>query len=180
MRVYMLRERNVVTSFYLLGECGRILKNSKISMSTKVRILNCYVFSILTYGSECWTISKEIERRIAAAEMWFFRRILKVSWTERVSNDEVLRRAGVERSLLKSIRKRQLEFLGHIMRKEGLENLSITGKIDGRRSRGRQRLTYIGSISKWTNRTEQNILKATKDRRMWKSIIANVPTGYGT
>ncbi len=61
----------------------------------------------------------------------------------------MLKRAGTKRNLLRAIRKRQLEFLGHVMRKEELENLSVTGKISGKRSRGRQKLTYIASISRW-------------------------------
>ena len=94
-----------------------MMKNNKISMQTKIRMLNCYVFSILNYGCECWTISGKMEKQIEAAEMWFLRRILKISRTDRMTNEDVLRRAGVNRSLLRTIRKRQLEFLGHVMRK---------------------------------------------------------------
>ena len=159
---------------------GSIMKNNKISMKTKIRIMNCYVFSILTYGSECWNISQVMEKRIEAAEMWFLRRMMRISWTERMTNKEVLERAGIKRFLLKAIRKRQLEFLGHVMRKEGLENLSVTGKINGKRSRGRQRITYIASISRWMNATEQEVLNTTKDRKKWKSMIANVLVGQGT
>jgi len=159
---------------------GKIMKNNKISMSTKIRMLNCYVFSILTYGSECWTISQGMEKRIESAEIWFLRRMMRISWTDKMSNQEVLERAGTKRFLLKNIRKRQLEFLGHVMRKEELEHLSMTGKIDGKRSRGRQRLTYTASISRWTSITEREILKTTKDRKRWKSMIANVLVGQGT
>lgn len=159
---------------------GSILKNNKLSMSVKLRILNCYVFSILTYGSECWTISQSMEKRLEAAEMWFLRRMMRISWIERLTNQEVLERAGAKRFLLTGIRKRQLEFLGHIMRKEALEHLSVTGKINGRRSRGRQRLTYIESISRWTRVSEQELLKTSKDRKRWKAMIANVLAGQGT
>ena len=157
-----------------------ILKNNKLSMNTKIRVLNCYVISILTYGCECWTISDRMKKQIEAAEMWFFRRILRISWTDRVTNEEVLRRAGVKRTLLKVIRKRQLEFLGHVMRKEQLENLSITGKFNGKRSIGRQRMTYMGNISDWTGKSTQEILTTTKDRKLWKSMIVNVLTGHDT
>ena len=112
--------------------------------------------------------------------MWFSIRILRISWTDRVTNEEVLRRAGVKRTLLKVIRKRQLEFLGHVMRKEQLENLSITGKFNGKRSIGRQRMTYMGNISDWTGKSTQEILTTTKDRKLWKSMIVNVLTGHDT
>ena len=115
---------------------GKVLKDRKMSMDTKMRILDCYVKSILTYGSECWTISTQMEGRL---EMWFLRRMFRIAWSDHVTNEEVLRRARRERSLMISIRKRQLQFLGHIMRKEGLENLTLTGRIEGKRSRGRQR-----------------------------------------
>ena len=68
-----------------------------------------------------------MEGRLQAVEIWFLRRIFRISWTDHVINEEVLRKAGKERSLMKFIRKRQLQFLGHIMRKEGLENLITTG-----------------------------------------------------
>ncbi|XP_037794114.1 uncharacterized protein LOC119589587 [Penaeus monodon] len=108
----------------------KVLKDRKLSIDTKLRVLDCYVNSILTYSSECWTISAQMERRLEAAEMWFLRRMFRVSWTDHVANEAVLRKAGREKSLLKCIRKRQMQFLGHIMRKDGLENLTITGKIE--------------------------------------------------
>ncbi len=82
-----------------------------------------------------------MERRIDAAKMWFLRHMLKVTWYSHTTIEEVLRRAGYEKYLVMTIRRRQLEFFGHVMRKEGLEELFITGKIEGRRNRGRQRLT---------------------------------------
>ena len=71
-------------------------------------------------------------------EMWCYRRILRRSWTKKVKNEEVLRRVRKGRTLMKRIRRRQLELLGHIMRKEKLESLNVTGKIEGKRSRGLQ------------------------------------------
>ena len=96
----------------------KVLRNHKIAMKTKKRVLDTYVISILMYGSECWTISPQMRQRLEAAEMWFYRHMLRISWTEHKSNEEVLRMAGAERTLLKNIRKRQLEFLGHILRKK--------------------------------------------------------------
>jgi ribosomal 50S subunit-associated protein YjgA (DUF615 family) len=110
-------------------------------------------------------MSHSLEKRIEAAEMWFFRRILRISWTEKITNKEVLEKAGTKRSLISTIRKRQLEFLGHVMRKEGLENLSVTGKICGKRSRGRQRLTFMASLSKWSQLSVQELLITAKDRQ---------------
>ena len=96
-----------------------------------------------------WTITNNIRKKLEATEMWFLRRILKISWLEKKSNQEVLEMSGQERSLIKTIRERQMKFVGHIYRKREIEHLSMTGRIDGRRSRGRQRETYIDSLNAW-------------------------------
>ena len=85
--------------------------NRNISSFTKIVTLRMYIWSILLYGCECWTLSKSTEKKLEAAEMWFIRRMLKVSWTEKKSNTEVMEEAGYQRSLIKTIRKRQMKFL---------------------------------------------------------------------
>ena len=167
-----------------------ILRNRKISMETKKRVLECYVISTLTYGCECWTISAQMEERLKAAEMWFLRRMLRISYIDHVTNETVLIRANTTRKLMKIIRRRQLEFLGHVMRKEGMEDLILNGKIQGTRSRGRPRQTYMESLCNWMrnqlpeeemkNITVINILRTTKDRQSWRAMIAYVLNGHGT
>ena len=85
---------------------GKILRNRKVSIETKMRIINCYLVSILTYGSECWTISATMEKRLESCEMWFLRRMLRISFTEHTSDEKVLERCNAERTLIKTIRKR--------------------------------------------------------------------------
>ena len=104
---------------------------------------------VLLYGSEIWTISSRMRRRLEATEMWFYRRMLRISWTQHVSNYEVLRRMQTKRRLMLDIRKRQLKFLGHIMRKKGLKNLILTGRIEEGRDRGKKRPTYLNGLSEW-------------------------------
>ena len=156
---------------------GRILKDRKMNIRIKVRLLKCYVHSVFLYECECWTISPTMQKKIEAAEMWFYRRMLRISWTEHVTNEEVLTRAGTKRELMMTIRQRQLRFLGHVMRKDELENVVLTGKIEGTRNRGRKRLTYISSLSKCLDLSNTELLKATKDRELWKTMIANVRIG---
>ena len=109
-----------------------------------------------------------------------------MSWTEHITNREVLRKAGSERSLLNTIRKQQLKFLGHIMRKEGLENLTLTGQIEGKRSRGRQRLIYLEGLNNWvaeqmkqedrpSGMTKSRMLSTTRDRKLWRTMKDMVP-----
>ena len=111
-----------------------------------MRVLKCYVWATLLYGCETWTVKKKMEEKIEAAEMWFLRRMLRVPWTARISNEEVMRRVDVERNLLKTLRRTQLRFMGHIMRTDGLEKDCLLGRVEGRRSRGRQRVKYLDAL----------------------------------
>ena len=159
-----------------------ILTNRNIKITTKIRVLKTYVWSILLYGCECWTINKEIEKKLEAAEMWFIRRMMRISWTEKRSNESILKEINTERSLIKTIRKRQLDFLGHIYRDKGLEHLALTGKIEGKRSRGRQRITFVGSLNSWLSKTGSkcDLLRQTENRCDWRDMIANVCSKQGT
>ena len=105
-----------------------IFTNRNIRLSTKVNTLKAYIWSILMYGCECWTLTKDLERRLEAAEMWYLRRIMRISWTEKKSNEEVMEMAGYKRSLLKTIRERQLNFFGHINRADGIEKRLLCGR----------------------------------------------------
>ena len=102
---------------------------------------------VLMYGCEAWTISKEIENRLKVTEMWFLRRMLRISYVDKIRNEEVLERAGTTRSLVKKTRKRQAVFFGHVMRRKELEHLVTTRKMDGKRSRGRQREKILDSMT---------------------------------
>ena len=160
-----------------------ILKNRNMSFSTKLRVLKTYVWSILLYGCESWTITTETRKRLEAAEMWFFRRMLRISWTEKRTNESILEETNQERSLINTIRKRQLKFLGHICRHRGLEFLSLTGKIEGKRSRGRQRITFLESLNSWVtgnNKDNLTFLRMTENRDKWRIMIADVCSRQGT
>ncbi|XP_063598959.1 uncharacterized protein LOC134775403 [Penaeus indicus] len=87
---------------------NKFFKNRQLQVKTKLRLLECYAWSVLIYGCDAWTINENMKKRIEAVEMWFLRRVLRISWTDRVSNEEVLERAGVKRKLMKVIRKRQM------------------------------------------------------------------------
>ena len=132
---------------------------------------------------ECWTITSDIEKKIEAAEMWFIRRMLRISWTEKKTNVNVLREGNVQRSLLKTIRKRQMEFLGHVCRRRGLEFLSLTGKVEGKRDRGKQRITFLDSLCNSATGGQSkglNFLKLSDDRDVWRGMVANVCSRSGT
>ena len=131
-----------------------IFTNRNIIVYTKINTLKAYTWSIFLYGCECWTLTKDLERRLETAEMWYIRRIMRISWTEKTSNEEVMEMAGYKRPLLETIRKRQLQFFGHINRADGLEKQILSGKICGTKSRGRQRTKYTDSLNNLVTRKE--------------------------
>ncbi|GFR57495.1 endonuclease-reverse transcriptase [Elysia marginata] len=171
-----------------------IIKSNTISLDLKVRLTKTYVWSILImYGCERWTLDKETIRRIEAAEMWFLRRILKISWAERTSNEEVLRRAGIKKEAVHIVRKRQLSFVGHIYiyRKDDLERLALTGRVQGKRDRvtflqslnqgkrdsGRQRVTFLHSLNQGVTqgtRSKTEFLRLADDREECRLMTADV------
>ena len=134
------------------------------------------MWSTMLYGCETWSISKVMRDRLEAAEMWLLRRMLRIPWTARMTNEEVRERAGVKREVIATIRARQLNFLGHILRENKLEKLTLQGKIEGRRARGRQRMKYMDSLLKDNNRINglRELMRLAEDRKSWRSMIAHV------
>ena len=140
-----------------------------------MQLLKCYVWSTLLYGCESWTISKRMGSQLEATEMWFLRRMLRIAWTDKVFNDQVLQRSNTSTNHLKVIVSRQIRFVGHVVRKNQLEAVALTGMIEGKRGRGRQRKTFMDWIStacgdKWNI---NEILKICQDRNE-HLLIANV------
>ena len=123
---------------------------------------------------------KTMENRLESMEMWILRRMLRISWTDRISNRRVLELAGVHRELLGTVKRRQLQFLGHIVRAEEVENLILTGKIEGKRSRGRQRYSYMNNVKRWlgAQTTATEILHRAKDRISWRAMIIHIQGHY--
>ena len=133
----------VKTSF---NQMSPVLKDRKLSIQLKVRLLKCFIWSVLLYGCESWTLSAALTRNIEATEMWFYRRMLRVSYTAHETNISVLQRMGQERQLLRTIKERQTRFTGHIIRKGQLEDLILAGKVQGKKARGGQRLLFLNQV----------------------------------
>ena len=160
-----------------------IFKNHNISITTKHRVLKAYVWSVLLYGCECWTITEDVRIKLEAAEMWFLRRMLGISWTEKKTNLEVLEQAETKRSLIQTIRKRQLQFLGHLNRHKCIEHLALTGKIEGKKSKGRPRITYLNNLNSWVTKKEKSnisFLRVSDQREEWRTMITDVCHRPGT
>ena len=117
-------------------------------MKIKKKVLSCYINSVLMYGSESWTITEEIRRRLDAFEMWCYRRILKISWTDRVTNIEVLRRVGeTDKNIYRTICRRKLKFAGHVLRGSSGEMCKniMEGSVEGKRNGDRPGWETLGS-----------------------------------
>ena len=128
------------------GKMRKLLTNMSLSVELRVRLLKTYIWSVLLYGCESWTITATMRRKLEAAEMWMLRRMLRVPWTARMTNEEVMRRAGVTRLLMTTIRRRQLGYVGHLLRGRSIVKDCLLGMIDGRRARGRQRMKYLDGL----------------------------------
>ena len=154
-------------TFYKLTN---IFHNHNIRLSTKLNVLNTYVYSILLYASECWTLSTAMTKRLEAVEMWFYRKILRISYTRHITNEDVLNRMATTRIILNTAWNRQMSFFGHVMRNKEIENIIIDGNIEGERCKGRQRITYTKSLSEWMNVEEVEMIRFAGDRDIWKTM----------
>ena len=124
---------------------------SNISIKTRIRILMCYVFSVVSYGCETRTYSKAIDHKINTFEMWCYRRMLRISWTSHTINIDVLQKIGVkETTMLNNLKHRKLSYEGNIMRNTSghYDTLLITteGRLEGKTGRGRPRRTWVDDI----------------------------------
>ena len=114
-----------------------ILKSRDITLPTKVRIVKVMVFPVVMYGCESWTIKKAEHQRIDTIELWCWRRLLRVPWTARRSNQSILKEISPEYSLERLMLKLKLQYSGHLMQRiDSLEKTLMLGKIEGRRRRG--------------------------------------------
>ena len=125
-----------------------ILKSRDITLSTKVRLVKAMVFPVVMYGCESWTIIKADRQRIDAFELWCWRRLLRVPWTTRRSNEFVLKEISPRCSLEGLMLKLKLQYFGNLMqRADSFEKSLMLGGIGGRRRRGRQRMRWLDGIT---------------------------------
>ena len=125
-----------------------VLKSRDITLSTKVRLVKAIVFPIVMYGCETWTIKKADSWGTDAFELWCWRRLMRVPWTARRSNQSTLKEISPEYSLEGLMLKLKLQYFGHLMwRTDSVEKILMLGKIEGRRRRGRQRMRWLDGIT---------------------------------
>ncbi|KAL3268742.1 hypothetical protein HHI36_007844 [Cryptolaemus montrouzieri] len=150
-----------------------------LSINLKYRLAKCYIFSILLYGVEAWTMTERLMKKLEAFELWVYRRILRIPWTDHITNEEVLRRLDKHREILFTVKKRKMEYFGHIMRHEKyrLLQLIIQGKTDSKRGPGRRRHSWLHSLRQWYGLTTIQLFRSAANKIRIAMLIANVRTG---
>ena len=154
-------------------QLNNIWKDHGIPISLKVKLLKCLVWPVLLYGCEAWSQRKTDNKKIESCEMWFYRRLLRVKWTDKRTNISILEELGTSRKLLNIITERKLKYIGHASRNQNtnLMTISFQGKLEANRNKGRPPTTLLSNITDACKLKIHDIARASKDRQYWRDFV---------
>ena len=151
-----------------------------IRMKTRKRIIKAYVWSILLYVCETWTITTRNMTKLQSFEMWAYRKMMKISWREKKRNEEVLTLADEQLYIIPTIKKRKITYFGHMIRRNNIHRLLLEGPLEGKRSRGRPRTEWMTNITEWTGMRYEDLVRLAQDWEPWRITTANLLKEDGT